>query len=118
SQTAKDAYQEVVEDVGANEPASDPVDSRIINEVKTGTATGSGAFGKPGIIDSPTSVGGLPEYKVVHNNYIDNDIDGIPDYWELRHGLNPYDSGDVNSYELDPNYTNLEVYLEYIILSK
>ncbi len=41
---------------------------------------------------------------------LDTDDDGIPDRWEVDHGLNPYDPSDAN---LDYNYdtlTNLEEY--------
>ncbi len=42
---------------------------------------------------------------------LDSDGDGIPDYWETAHGLNPFDPTDA---PLDPNHdglTNLEAYL-------
>ena len=41
---------------------------------------------------------------------LDTDGDGIPDRWEVDHGLNPYDPSDAN---LDYNYDNLTNLEEY-----
>jgi hypothetical protein len=41
---------------------------------------------------------------------LDTDGDGIPDRWEIDHGLNPYDPSDAN---LDYNYDNLTNLEEY-----
>lgn len=41
----------------------------------------------------------------------DNDNDGMPDWWEIKYGLDPYDPSDA---DLDPDgdgYTNLEEYM-------
>lgn len=46
----------------------------------------------------------------------DSDGDGIPDYWELEHNLNPKDVHDGRKLSLKNNkYTNLEVYLNSIV---
>jgi len=45
--------------------------------------------------------------------WIDSDGDGIPDSWEIAHGLNPYDLTDVNQPSTNPfahGLTNLQVY--------
>ena len=36
---------------------------------------------------------------------------GMPDEWEKTHGLNPADASDSARYNLNPLYTNLEIYL-------
>lgn len=42
---------------------------------------------------------------------LDSDGDGIPDEWELAHGMNPTDASDING-DLDGDgYTNLEEYM-------
>jgi len=113
-QSAKDAYEAVLKNAGATLPKRDAVDARIVNETKTGTATGMGAFGKPGIIDSPSAVGGWPTY----NNApapTDTDHDGMPDDWEKRNGLNPTDAKDGNKLSHD-GYTMLEKYLNELTL--
>ncbi|HEY0610914.1 MAG TPA: hypothetical protein VGD35_14690, partial [Chitinophaga sp.] len=41
---------------------------------------------------------------------IDTDRDGIPDQWELSHGLNPNNAADGKVINAD-GYTNLEKYI-------
>ena len=87
-----------------------PIDQRIIREVRSRTHTYSGSKGKlPGIIDSPTDVGGLPEYKSGEAP-ADTDHDGIPDDWEKTNGLDPANPTDGTAYRRD-GYTNLEYHL-------
>lgn len=46
----------------------------------------------------------------------DVDGDGIPDFWEIEHGLSPtnvYDSRKFST--INPKYTNLEIYLNSIV---
>jgi hypothetical protein len=40
----------------------------------------------------------------------DSDGDGIPDYWESRHGFNKFDSSDADGDPDKDNFTNLEEY--------
>jgi fibronectin type 3 domain-containing protein len=112
------AYEQVLADVGATLPRRDAIDARIVNEVKNRTGYH---------INSPKEVGWLYEdYTTVHSDIVDTDKDGIPDSWELEHGLNPQDASDRNKTNLAksgsfasigivPGYTNLEVYLAWLI---
>jgi hypothetical protein len=78
--------------------------------VRKKTSTYTGSRGKlPGIIDTPSDAGGLPEYKTGEPPP-DADHDGIPDAWEKTHGLDPKDAADGAAYRAD-GYTNLEFYL-------
>lgn len=113
--TAEQAYQLVLANVGANFPARDSIDTRIINEVRTGTATSGGFFSSgSGIIDSQNDVGGWPELRTF-NIPIDNDHDGMADDWESKNGLNPSDASDRNSDFNGDGYSNLEKYLNRLI---
>jgi hypothetical protein len=97
-------------DVGATRPRSDPIDLRILSEVRKREHTYSGSKGKlPGIIDSPQDVGGLPEYRS-ETPPADSDHDGLPDAWEQAHRLNPQDPRDGPAFR-DDGYTHLEFYL-------
>jgi hypothetical protein len=99
---------------GAGAFPRDNVDSRIVNEVRTGTATGDGVFGTDkGIIDSPDGVGGYPVYNT-YNTITDNDHDGMDDAWETANGLNPADATDRNLL-VESGYTVLEVYLNSLV---
>jgi hypothetical protein len=42
----------------------------------------------------------------------DSDGDGIPDWWEIHYGLNPYDASDAGHLSLDGEFTNLQKYLQ------
>jgi pectate lyase len=81
-------------------PNRDAVDTRLINEYRAGT----------GIIPtSETQVGGFPS--IDHGTAcVDSDHDGIPDAWEIAHGLNPKDPSDGPKLNRD-GYTNLEHFL-------
>ncbi len=116
NQTAQESYKEVLKHVGAYLPIRDAVDQRIIQETTSGTATGKGVFGKLGIIDSPTAVGGLPEYKST-KIIVDTDEDGMPDDWEIKNNLNPKDASDRNKVDKD-GYTMLEKYLNELVIVK
>ncbi len=111
TKTAADAYEAVLATAGASF-RRDVVDERVVEEVRAGNAT----FGN-GIIDSQTDVGGWPELKKGEAP-LDSDGDGIPDFWEKAHGLNPHDSTDNVAYSLNQAYTNIEIYLNQIIHEK
>ncbi len=83
----------------------DAVDARIVYGVRSGT-------GK--IIDDPAKVGGLP---VIVEGFAleDSDHDGIPDDWEVSHGLNPLDQSDGRE-QAPSGYTWVEEYLNELTL--
>ncbi|MFH6957177.1 polysaccharide lyase [Flavobacterium aquidurense] len=127
--TAEEAYEFVLNNVGATFPKRDIVDERIIKQVRTGkievkdgleNAIGA-AFVKrrlpadsykKGIITHPDQVGGYPVYK--GKAYKDSDNDGIPDAWEKKFGLNPNDASDANKDTNGDGYTNIEKYFNGI----
>ena len=88
---------------------------RIVEEVRTGTATYGGQTGEGlGIIDSQQTVGGWPTLNSL-TAPTDTDFDGMPDAWETSNGLNYNYAADRNGYDLDSNYTNLEVYINSLV---
>ena len=125
----EDAYEFVLNNVGATLPKRDAVDVRVINYVRTGKIdykdglenTIGQAFikrrlpadsYKKGIITSPEQVGGYPVYK--GKPYKDSDGDGMPDTWEKANGLNPNDASDANKDINGDGYTNIEKYINGI----
>lgn len=115
AQTAEKAYELILADAGANVPKRDLLDTRIIQEVRTGNATYGGAWGEgKGIIDSQTAVGGWPQLKT-STPPADSDHDGMPDDWELARGLNPNDVGDGTKDQDGDGYTNLEEHLNWLV---
>jgi hypothetical protein len=109
-QSATAAYAAVLAGAGAYKPKRDAVDARIVAETKAGKALGAGSSAKPGIIDSPAAVGGWPDYAAAAAP-ADTDHDGMPDAWEVKHGLNPRQPADRNEDWNDNGYTNLEEFL-------
>ena len=96
---------------GASLPKRDPVDARIIEEVRSGTVMYGGEYGPGmGIIDSQSTVGGWPVLESVSAPQ-DQDHDGMPDAWEMAQGLDPADPSDRNADSNGDGYTNLERYL-------
>ena len=116
TQTAQEAYNDVLKYAGASLPKRDAVDTRVINETQTATAIGKGVFGKPGIIDSPIAVGGLGTYATAQAA-LDTDGDGMPDEWELKNKLDPKDASDRNKKDAN-GYTMLEKYLNELATIK
>jgi rhamnogalacturonyl hydrolase YesR len=104
------ALRSVLARGGANLPRRDPVDERIVREVREGSATYGGTWGAgTGIIDAQDQVGGWPDLHAAPAEQ-DNDHDGIPDAWETGHGLNPLDPADGAALA-ESGYTHLEQYL-------
>ena len=118
----------VLNNAGATLPKRDAVDARIVKQVATGKIDFDPNVKLPetqfkhrrlpidsykqGIITDPAQVGGYPEYK--GTPYKDADNDGIPDAWELAHGLNPKDSSDAAKLAKS-GYSNIEVYLNSVV---
>ena len=109
--SAEKAYELVLEKAGAVLPKRDAVDARIIEEVKTGTATFGGNWGVGlGIIDSQMQVAGWPELRSLPTPK-DDDHDGMADDWERANGLDPSNPVDRNGDFNTDGFTNLEKYL-------
>ncbi len=98
---AADVPDFVLQRVGASRPIRDPVDARLVDEVRRGGGH---------IINSQADVGGWPDLKSGPVP-VDSDNDGMPDAWEAQHGLNPHDASDAAADSDRDGYTNLEEYL-------
>ncbi|MDR2917302.1 MAG: polysaccharide lyase [Tannerella sp.] len=127
--SAKEAYDFVLENAGATLPRRDIVDTRVIEQIKTGKVhyvkdvdpesfyqfehrrLPADSY-KHGIITDIAQVGGYPEYK--GKPYKDSDNDGMPDEWEIKYGLNPHDLSDANGDLNGDGYTNIEKYINGI----
>lgn len=55
------------------------------------------------------------DYVATTSSLIDSDNDGMPDEWEKANGLDPNDNSDSGKYNLNPQYTNLEVYINGLV---
>ena len=122
------AKEYVLTNVGANLPKRDPVDTRVIKQVKTGKIDFIEGVKLPekdfehrrlpkdsykqGIITDVSQVGGYPEYK--GTPYKDSDDDGMPDAYEVKNGLNPKDALDAAKISKS-GYSNIEVYLNSVV---
>lgn len=119
--SASDAFAAICDHAGAS-LARDAVDERACSDARSGKATftDGGNGSKNGIIDTQTAVGGWPEYKASEadlEKVKDTDGDGMPDWFEDQFGLDKADPADGNSKSLDKfgRYTNLEMYLHYLV---
>lgn len=114
TQKADDAYESVLKFVGASFKR-DTLDERIINDVKNRT----GKFidvqgGFPHGTEYDATVNAWPNLRSLPAQ-TDNDKDGIPDDWEVKHGLNPADASDATKIFSNKFYTNIEVYINSIV---
>jgi hypothetical protein len=126
---AREAFQYVTDNAGANLPVRDAVDTRILEQVKTGKIAFKESVKLPdtqfkhrrapidsykqGIITDVSQVGGYPEYKGTPNK--DSDKDGMPDAWESKNGLNPNNALDASKDRDSDGYTNIEEYLNSVV---
>jgi pectate lyase len=116
TETAVDAYQSVLKHAGAILPLRDTLDQRIVNDVKNGSGN---------IIDVQ---GGYPHgtnYELTVNAWPklesaaspkDTDQDGMPDDWELKNKLHPGNGSDNSGNDLHPVFTNIEVYINSLVI--
>ncbi|MBB3186987.1 polysaccharide lyase [Microbacter margulisiae] len=129
--SAQEAYNYVLENVGATLPVRDITDQRIIEQVRTGKAYYDKSADsrtyfqfkhrrlpedsyKEGIITDISQVGGYPKLSKDWKRYKDSDGDGIPDWWEIKYGLNPHNPADANGDINGDGYTNIEKYINGI----
>ncbi len=109
------AYKEVLLNVGCNFPSRDTLDERIIEDVKNGTGKFidvQGGFTHGTAYE--LTLHAWPNLKMGPVKK-DTDQDGIPDDWEIKQHLNPLDDTDAGMYNLDKNYTNIELFLNSLI---
>jgi len=126
-------FDYVLANAGALLPKRDAVDLRVTEQVRTGIVKYNEAYNdtlkpqfkyrrlpkdsyKQGIITDIREVGGYPEYK--GTSYKDTDGDGIPDAWEIKHGLNPKDPSDAVKDMNGDGYNNIEKYINGLDPSK
>ena len=118
--TADDAFRKALDHAGASLDRDD-VDVRIARETRNGTYTHKGSNGSTnGFIDSQSDAGGWPSYSATSQQLervADSDKDGIPDYYEELFGLDKDRVSDADAKSLDTKgrYTNLEMYLHYLV---
>ncbi|MGM9785735.1 MAG: fibronectin type III domain-containing protein [Candidatus Cryptobacteroides sp.] len=119
--TAAAAFENICRFGGAS-LRRDAVDNRACTDAMNGTATimdgGNGSTN--GLVDIPSAAGGWPSYSATSDEITrnrDTDSDGIPDWFEDEFGLDKNASSDGNSKTIDiyGRYTNLEMYLHYIV---
>ncbi|WP_158827506.1 pectate lyase family protein [Mucilaginibacter lacusdianchii] len=124
--TAEQAFKWNIANAGATLPVRDAVDTRILKQVATGKIEYKEGVELPktqfehrrlpidsykvGIITDPQQVGGYPNYS--GTPYKDADNDGLPDDYEVKHGLNPKNANDSSQMAKNGGgYSNIEVYL-------
>ncbi|MBJ6110452.1 polysaccharide lyase [Hymenobacter sp. BT523] len=125
---ADKAYGYVLENAGAILPKRDPVDTRVVEQVRTGKITYKEGVKLPttqfehrrlpidsykqGIITDPVQVGGYPTY--AGKPYADADKDGMPDDYEKKNGFDPKNAADAAAIAKN-GYANIENYLNSLV---
>ena len=121
-ESAREAWKNVMSDVGCNMPALDIYDTRIIQETLDGTYSAVGSnSGLKGLIDDEKDCGGdeaNPVKEAHRAKDFDTDGDGLPNWWEELKGTNTKsavgDYADANADEDGDGFTNLEDYLDWM----
>ena len=116
-ETAEQAYQNVLCDVGCNQPALSNHDVRMVSETLQGTTTTTGRTSKKkGLIDHEDDAEGFEGLNITTENRPagwDTDQDGIPDWYERVAGTDAATANN-NDDRNDDGYTDLEEYLEWL----
>ena len=111
-ESAADAFNSVLGCAGAS-LIRDAVDLRVINNVRNGSGS---------LIDSQSDVGGYPAL-APGTALTDTDKDGMPDNWEIAEMQKLGVTGKAvsefkpNAYNITGKYTNLEVYLNELVIA-
>ncbi len=124
-ESASDAFNSVLQNAGATLPHRDPVDERVITEVRTGKVWSEGKEITPppmkglaknnigvagnGIITDISQVGGYPEYK--GEPIKDLGADGIPLSWKKKFSLDVNDPALAQKDLQGDGYTVMDKYL-------
>ncbi|MBC7914375.1 MAG: hypothetical protein H7Y07_09660, partial [Pyrinomonadaceae bacterium] len=112
--SAAQAYQHVIDNVGATYPHRDELDGFLIDEVKSKGVKGFYVYRET---DLPLANGGLG------NVYgaaapLDTDSDGMPDAWEDLNGLDKNNKADAVAFSATQSgYLNIEVYVNELAVS-
>ena len=142
--SANEAYNYVLNNVGATVPCRDKVDQIIVEEVRTGEIYYEKKLKKEnpygntwGLAEKSQKPDGTFRYRRFDNDSyklgiitdpsqmggypeykgeprLDTDKDGMPDEWEQANGLNPNDASDANGDCTGDGYTNIEKYINGI----
>lgn len=108
--SAADAYAHDLANAG-DSLHRDSVDAYMINEVAS--------LGTQGRMWSHQTSDGLSNsgYGTLNSGALptDSDGDGIPDAWEISHGLNPYDASDSASIDPKTGYAYIEDYANSLV---
>jgi hypothetical protein len=104
TQSATESFELVLARAGAS-LHRDAVDARVTADVRQRRGQ---------LINSPSQVGGWPALRSAPAP-LDTDRDGMPDAWELAHGLDPRNPADRNADREGDGYTNLEEYLNSLV---
>ena len=116
-QSAEEAYQNVLSDVGCNQPELDNHDQRMIRETLTRTTSTTGSKSrKSGLIDHEDDSEGFDGLNIIETardaNW-DSDLDGIPNWYEQATGTDPQMANNNDDHNQN-GYTDLEDYLEFL----
>ena len=106
---AQTAYERVLSFAGAS-LKRDPIDERVVSDVRNGTYSFEGSNGSTkGIIDSQSDVGGWPHLSSALPAE-STAGDGIPDSWKVANKLDRSNAV-ANGRDLSTAYDNIEVYI-------
>lgn len=114
-QPATDAYEAALKFAGASFKR-DTMDTRIMEEIKNRTGNFKdvqGGYAHGTAYELTTNAWPSLQSSPV---LLDTDKDGMPDAWEKQKGLDPADSKDAALNKLHPHFTNIEVYINSLLL--
>ena len=118
-----EVWNTLLDNAGARVPVLDEADALLIGQIRDGSGTLVDCVDKEDQSNSlliepcdvESALGQYPVYQSISRpTRFDSDRDGMPDEWELAHGLNPDDREDRNGDMVGDGWTNLEYYLNQL----
>ncbi len=115
TQAAAEAYESVLNYAGAHWWNRDPVDERVTTDVREISDPDPNVRAMSGtMLTTEADAGGLPALPIeTRPADWDVDGDGMPGWWELERGLDPFTKDHNGDFDSDL-YTNLEEYINEV----
>ena len=109
--SALDAYNNIVSKVGASYPRRDQVDQLMVSDLLTKGTTATYVYVQSDLTTQFGFTNGGAGHVFGAPAPLDTDNDGMPDAWEIAHGLNPNVFDALNVSTTNAPYLNIEDYI-------
>lgn len=109
--TAQGAFDNIIAGVGASYPVRDQVDQLMVSDLQSKGTTATYVYVQSDLTTQFGFTNGGAGHIYGAPAPLDTDNDGMPDAWEITHGLNPNVADALAVSTTNAPYLNIEVYI-------